>query len=220
MPVRLLLVALTLAVAAASPLQAQGTGAAVLEESILRGEAEVARGKANYNYLSAEASKSLEQARSLNIDSRKKGLNNYFETRQQNKDATLGQIKRFSKEQMAAIAKKEAPDRMPATDYEPMSGRLKWPTPLTTPDFAAHREAVNQLFKRRGPKDVTPETEFHATIRELTDEMQEMLFGQIDKLPPMEYSSSHKFLRCLEHEAQLSPSTDDVTGVPSQPAGR
>ena len=175
------------------------------EEGVLRGEAEVARGRANYNYLSAEALKSLEQARSLNVDTRMKGLENYWTARRINYDATLGQIRRFSTEQMAAIAKKEAPERLSAGEYDPFSGRLRWPAILRAADFAPHREAVEQVFKKRTTQDVGPETEFHATVRELTDEMELMLHRRIDRLPPMEYMVAKRFLNGLEQEAQLPP---------------
>gem|GEM_PF-1938065 len=179
-----------------------------IEEGILRGEAELARGQANYNYLSAEALKSLEQARSLNVDTRMKGLGNYWEAKRVNYELTLGQIKRFSTEQMAAIAKKEAPERLGPTQYEPFNGRLTWPSILSKPVFAAHRTALDEIFKKRTSKDVGAETEFHATVRELTDEMQVMLHRRIDFMPPMEYSAAKGFLTGLEQEARLAPGVD------------
>ena len=179
-----------------------------IEEGILRGEAELNRGRANYNYLSAEAIKSLEQARALNVDTRMKGLENYWQAKRDNYAATLGQIKRFSTEQMAAIAKMEAPERLNGAEYEPLSGRLRWPAVLRGVDFAAHRDAVDQLFKRRTTNDVGAETEFHATVRELTDEMEVMLHARIDRLPPMEYSVAKRFLNSVEREAQLAPGVE------------
>jgi hypothetical protein len=194
----------------ATGLNAQvGGGSTTLEESVSRGEAEVLRGKADYNYLTAEAIKSLEQARSMNIDSERKALSNYYEARATNKAATTDQVKRFSTEQMAAIAKKEAPERLTPEQYNPTTGRLVWPTLLEAKVFIAHHDALNHMFKHRTTKDIGPETSFHATVRILTDEMQAMLHRHIDVLPPMEYTASKKFIAGIEQEAQLPPGPEE-----------
>ncbi len=177
------------------------------EEGVLRGSAELARGAGDYNYLSSEAIKSLEQAKSLNVDTRMKGLHNYWEAKRINYENTLGQIKRFSTEQMAAIAAKEAPERLASHQYEPFNGRLNWPAALMAKDFAAHRKAVDEIFAKRSTHDVGRETEFHATVREVTDEMEVMLHARIDHMPPMEYMTAKKFLNGLEQEAHLVPGT-------------
>ena len=186
-----------------------------IEEGILRGQSELARGQGDYNYLTAEAIKALEQAKSLNVDTRMKGLENYWEAKRINYEMTLGKIKRFTAEQMAAIARKEAPERLAAHQYEPFNGRLSWPAGLMAEDFEAHRMAVNKMFANRTTHDVGPETEFHATVREVTDEMEVMLQARIDHMPPMEYTAAKKFLNGLEREAELVPGTA-ATGLASR----
>lgn len=201
-----------------TPLDLVGTSAAgsyiggntyqpTIEEGILRGQGELARGAGDYNYLSAEAIKSLEQAKALNVDTRMRGLYNYWEAKRINYENTLGQIKRFTTEQMAAIARKEAPERLASHQYEPFNGRLNWPAVLMGKDFAAHREALNELFATRTTHDVGRNTEFHVTVRDVTDEMELMLHARIDHLPPMEYMAGKKFLNGLEQEAHLVPGT-------------
>jgi len=186
-----------------------------IEEGMLRGQSELARGAGDYNYLSAEALKSIEQAKSLNVDTRMKGLENYWEAKRVNYANTLGKIKRFSTEQMAALARKEAPERLAQHQYEPFNGRLNWPAALTAQEFAAHREAMNEMFAKRTTHDVGAETEFHATVREVTDEMEVMLQARIDHMPPMEYTAAKKFLNGLEREAELVPGTA-ATGLASR----
>jgi len=184
-----------------------GGHSSTYEEGVLRGAGALARGAGDFNYLSAEALKSIEQARSLNIDNRMRALESYWQAKQMNYENTLGRIKRFSTEQMAAIARKEAPDRLAPHQYDPFHGKLHWPVALMTKDFEAHREALNELFATRTTHDVGPETQFHADVRELTAEMESMLLARIESMPPMEYTAAKKFINGLEREASLVPGT-------------
>jgi hypothetical protein len=184
-----------------------GTYTPTIEEGILRGSSELARGMGDFNYLTAEAIKAIEQAKSMNVDTRMKGLENYWEAKRINYEMTLGKIQRFSTEQMAALARKEAPSRLASHQYEPFSGKLNWPIALKSRDFAEHRAMVDEMFATRTTHDVGPDTEFHATVREVTDEMEVMLQARIDRLPPMEYMTAKNFLNGLEMEAKFAPGT-------------
>lgn len=178
-----------------------------MEEGGFRGMAEFARGMGDFNYLSAEATKSHEQARSLNLDNRMKWLQHYWEAKRMNHENTLGQVKRFTTEQMAAIARKDAPPRLASHQYEPFNGRLVWPAALKTEQFAEHRAALNDLFAKRTTHDVGKESDFHLAVSELTNEMGQMLQQQIDQLSPQQYMVAKRFITGLEQESHLYPGT-------------
>jgi hypothetical protein len=215
---RYALFAVPLSLLIASQSSAQVAPPATAEESVLQGQAEVVRGKADYNLLTAEAVKLLKQARAQDIENERRALATYYEARELNKAATTDQIKRFTPEQSAALAKKQAPERLTVEEYNPVTGKLEWPALLQENAFSAHRQAIDYLFKKRTSKDVKAETPFHSTVRELTEDMLAMLQRHIDALPPMEYTAARKFVQGVEREAQLPPGPETAEPA-ATPAG-
>lgn len=109
----------------------------------------------------------------------------------------------LSTEQLTVMAKKAAPERLDATQYNSTFGRLTWPSALAVPEFAADRDGLDRLFGSRSPGDHGTDSAFYGHVRRvLTSSMEKSLKNHVNELDAAEYVAAKKFLMGLSYEAQ------------------
>jgi hypothetical protein len=180
-----------------------GYHASTYEEGLLRGYAALATGIGQGNYLNSLARINNEEARTKYIKNRELAAQTYFAMRQANEAARDAmRPERLTAEQYAALAKKEAPERLDAQQYDTTLGRLHWPAALTGDEFAQERDALDRAFRNRSPGDVGPGSDFYAAVRQLTSSMESTLKAEASQLDPAQYVVAKKFLQSVSYESQ------------------
>jgi hypothetical protein len=174
--------------------------ASTYEEGVLRGYADFTRahGESDYWHSLAGINRQVEYQKYL--ENRQLKTETYFRNRAINSEAR--QPVRLSTEQLAVLAKKQAPDRLNGQQYDRTLGRLSWPAVLTGDEFQADRAILDAAFAARTPGDTGVSSSFSNGVRELTNEMQARLKAQMGSMSQMEYLAAKKFLTGLALEAQ------------------
>lgn len=180
-----------------------GYHASTLEEGVLRGWGAAAAGAGQANYLNSLAAINYQEAYARYLANRERMSETYFRlkaTHQAAREAKRPQ--RLTNEQYAELARKQAPERLSERQYDRTLGRLSWPAPLLSEEFAREREALDRLFQVRSPGDVGPATAFYGQVRRLTQSLEGKLRDKLQELSPAEYMAAKNFLSSLVYEAQ------------------
>jgi len=174
--------------------------ASTYEEGVLRGYADLTRAGGEANYWHSLAAINRQVAYQKHLENRQLKTETYFRNRALNSHAR--QPTRLSTEQLALLAKKQAPDRLNGQQYDRTLGRLSWPAVLTGDEFATEREILDAAFAARTPGDAGVASAFGSGVRQLTENMQARLQSQMASMNQMEYLAAKKFLTGLTLEAQ------------------
>lgn len=180
-----------------------GHHASTYEAGVLHGYAALAAGTGEGNYYNSLARINNQEAYSRYVKNRQLATETYFRMRQINLAARNEERPdRLTQEQYVALAKKAAPGRLNAAQYDTTLGRLAWPAALAGDEFAAEREAVDTAFRSRSPGDVGVDTEFYGRVKQLASSMQVTLQDRVHELDAAQYMAAKKFLLSLSYEAQ------------------
>jgi len=180
-----------------------GYHASTLEEGVLRGWGAAMAGAGQANYLNSLAAINYQEAYNRYLANRERMSETYFRLKGINQAARdAHRPQRLSNEQYAELARKQAPERLSERQYDRTLGRLNWPAPLMSDQFAPEREELTRLFEVRSPGDFGPATAFYGQVRRLTAQLEAKLKDKIDELSPAEYMAAKKFLLSLSYEAQ------------------
>jgi hypothetical protein len=177
--------------------------ASTYEEGVLRGYADLTRAGGEANYWHSLAANNWQDAYSKYLQNQEAKVETYFRKQAINRaarEATRPQ--RLSTEQLAILAKKQAPDRLGNHQYDRSLGRLNWPAVLQNDAFAAEREILDAAFAARTPGDAGVSSSFSSGVRQLTTSMQSTLQANMASMHQMEYLAAKKFLAGLAIEAQ------------------
>lgn len=180
-----------------------GYHSSTLEEGFFRGLGAAAQGFGEANYLNSQAAINLQQARSAALDNQLKGIETYFAARRANAEARAAERgPRLTQQELTELAKKQAPERLTAYQYEPALGKVYWPTALTTPDFAMERVAIDRLVAERNPTNTGLGSDNQRQIAINVQRMKETLKSQVATMDPAEYLAARKFLTSLDFEGR------------------
>jgi len=180
-----------------------GYHSSTAEEGILQGWASVLQAQGQGNYLNSLAAINNQEAHARYLKNRELATETYFRNRQINLASREAERpERLSSEQYAVLAKKAAPERLDATQYNSTFGRLTWPSALSVPEFAANRDALDRLFGARSPSEHGTDSAFYGQVRQLTSSLQKSLENHVNELDAAEYVAAKKFLMGLSYEAQ------------------
>jgi hypothetical protein len=177
--------------------------ASTFEEGVLRGYADLTRAGGEANYWHSAAANNWQDAYSKYLANREAKTETYFRMQSINRaarEATRPQ--RMTTEQLAILARKQAPDRLGDHQYDRGLGRLNWPSLLQDGLFAEERAVLDSAFATRTPGDAGVGSGFSTGVRQLTTSMQHKLQANIAGLNQMEYLAAKKFLAGLAIEAQ------------------
>src|SRR5688500_2339470 len=108
--------------------------ASTYEEGVLRGYADFTRAHGESDYWHSLAAINRQVAFQKSLENRQLKTETYFHNRAINSEAR--QPTRLSTEQLAVLAKKQAPDRLNGQQYDRTLGRLSWPAVLTGENFS------------------------------------------------------------------------------------
>jgi hypothetical protein len=179
-----------------------GYHSSTFEEGVLRGAADLTRATGEANYFNSLAAINLQEANAKALANRQARIAGFFNERELNRAARKAeQPKPLSPQGYAVIARKAAPDPLGPHQYDRFTGKLHWPTALSTGDFVSERAALEMAFATRGTGDAGAGTDFHAYVQQITNQMHAKLQPQIGTLSPMEFVAARKFLASLAYEA-------------------
>ena len=177
--------------------------ASTYEEGVLRGLADLQRSGGEANYWHSLAENNWQEAYGKYLANREAKTETYFRMQAINRAAREAvRPQRMTTEQLAILARKQAPDRLGDHQYDRGLGHLNWPAILQDEFFAAERTTLDAAFAARTPGDAGVGSAFSTSVRQLTRSMQEKLQANIAGLNQMEYLAAKKFIAGLALEAQ------------------
>jgi len=170
----------------------------------LNGMASVISAKGDYNLSTSAAAVNMTQAQKNEIQNRQEWTNAYFDMRMKNQQARAAERGPApTMEQLARIAKEGVPRRLSPSQFDPVNGKLSWPSVLQQDVFADQREEVEQLFStwaRYGGLNYSDQTKARNTIEAMFGELKK----QIKDIPPQDYVACRSFLQSLNYAATKS----------------
>ncbi len=171
-------------------------------EGARRGAADLWRAWGDYNYSTSLAHINNQEAARRALENHKQYVNDYFELRELNRTArALENGPKPTPEDLARRAQQGLPERLAADQFDANSGELYWPALLEHPQFAAEREAIEQLMAARTPTDSGLGSPSHSLIRTLVAQMQQKLRTRLGTVSPMEYMEVKTYLDSVAYEA-------------------
>ena len=197
---------LTLLGATATVAQAQwgyvDNRASTPAESYARGMSDVVRSRGQYNLDTSAAAINVSQARSNEIDNYSKWTNTYFEARATNRAYRAAEKgPRPSSEDWVRWAKEGAPKPLSPGQFDPVTGKINWPTMLQASEFAELRSEMDELFAKRA-------TESSLTIQDFVkiDNTAKSLLAELKKyirdVPANQSIASKEFVKSLAGEVR------------------
>jgi hypothetical protein len=159
------------------------------------GQASLNRSAAAVNYTQAEANQIVNDQAATDA---------YFNMRATNRAAMAAENgPPMTAEQWAVIAKEGVPKPLANNQYNPVSGKLNWPSVLTSPPFDQRRAEVDQLVAKQAEYGSLPYMD-QSKIRENIESIFADLKAQIDNIPTADYLASRTFLNSLKYATTRS----------------
>ena len=184
-----------------------GYGGGTAAGSYLQGRADLVRAYGEANYHNGVAQVYWQQAREKSIANRTAAVEQYFSLRTLNEGVRFGGIakSRLSKQQLVAISKKAAPDRLGEEHWNPGTDGLAWPVALRDSKFDDTRDRLDELFRLRRDSSLGLVAQELTETRQIAAEMTEDLKAMISEVNSTDYAAAKRFLRNLVHEAGFNP---------------
>jgi hypothetical protein len=191
--------------------------ASTLEEGAARGIASIIASSGVGNYYHSQAARNYQEAVSRYLDNRLKAQQTYFEMRKYNREYRAAERgPRPTTEQMARFARDRAPDRLQASELNPITGQIYWPDVLEDDAFRDHRERLDDLFalRARYRGEIGPDQ--YLELRRTVKSMDQELKARITEYPPTDYVKAKNIIESLAYEASLTtgPSVADSRPTP------
>jgi hypothetical protein len=175
---------------------------ATVAESHARGMADVIRSAGHAELARSEAAIRYEEARSQFFENRQKSAETYYHLQRLRRDYVEDFRWRPTSEQLFRLAKEQLPDRLSASQLDPLTGTIQWPLLLREDAFAAEREVLEAVFAERA--DGIVNVRQFQEVREATDRMHEILRTMIRDVPSQEYLGAREFIQSLRYEGMYA----------------
>ena len=170
--------------------------------SYAQGMASVINAAGQANLANSAAANNWENAYSMDLNNRLQATNTYFEQRRINREAVAEERgPRATAAELARFAKEAAPARLNASQLDPVTGEIGWPTPLRAATFDAAREKVDKLFAMRESDSGAVGPAGYRRIRDSIEELKSQFAKKISDYAPQVYVDTRKFLESLQYEA-------------------
>ncbi len=169
------------------------------------GRADIIRSQGMYNQMNSQAMVNYEEARSKYIDNQEKWTHVYLERRRASEaEFAKAQAERIAARERSKEFQANNPPRSPtvlaSSQLDPSTGRITWPTGLTSEAFTDLRKSLDSLFELRTHTSTTDD--ITTQIRKKADEMRDLLRTQIRQMPTQDYLEARRFLDALVVTAQ------------------
>ena len=152
--------------------------------------------------MNAEATSTLQDARSKNIQNNVDATKAYFEIKRHRKDYHDAMQKpRPSSEQLFRLAKAGTPGELSAADLDPVSGTIQWPGVLKEDVFQSNREALDALVADHVNSGGSFSLDKYQRIKDNVKQMQDLLKAEINNMPPQVFTQANAFLKKLDFTA-------------------
>jgi hypothetical protein len=176
--------------------------------SYLGGMAAYTRAAGQYNLTSSMAAVNYQQAYTQWLGNRKLKEQTYFDMRRMNASYRAEQEMMHphaTQDQLIEFAKKRAPTRLSANDFDPPHGVINWPPVLKGKDFDDNRHELEGLFATAAadPSDAGLGTQNCRDIQRAVTQLSDKLHSKIKDYSPDEYIPASKFLKSLGYEARF-----------------
>lgn len=179
--------------------------ASTAAESAMRGMADTVRASGAAAMMNSAAARNVEAARSQNIDNRLKATQTDIQIRQMKREYRDSRRRpRPTSEQLYRLAKEASPRPLNASQFDPISGRIWWPTALLLEEFDEYREIIDELFDIKADASGRLSLRQITTVHNTTREMRELMREFRNEIPPQLYSGSLAFLRQMDHAATVA----------------
>jgi len=174
------------------------TFSSTLEEGVQHGYADVVRSYGMANLLNSQAANQIEQARKQYIQNQLSATQGYFEMRRYNTEARRAERGTpLSMEQYVRLARDQAPEPLTATQLDPLTGTVSWPSPLRVPAYEAFRRRIDRLFQDRATGYVV-----YGEIQQAIADFQAQLKADAAKFQANDFVGAKKFLDSLAWAAR------------------
>jgi len=168
------------------------------------GEARLAEGLGQYNRDTADAERTLADARQVDAQTRAQQVRDYWEARRQREDFVRERrAQRRSRPQPAGPL---APPRPTVDEFDAKTAAIQWPPVLREDNFAATRGEVEKLFAERlksgkGGEGTLNYLEIRTAVGKVRDELE----AQAGQIGDDQWSAANQFLNRLVNEAREAP---------------
>ena len=176
--------------------------ASTVGESYARGVSDVVRSRGQANLDNSAAAINYSQARSSEIKNYADATNTYFQMRAANKAYRAAERgPRPTSEDWVRWAKEGAPKPLSPGEFDPVTGKIKWPVMLKADAFAKYRTQLDELFAKRASSDSLTIEDF-IQVDKLSKALLEDLKAHIKEVPPDLYVQSKEFVKSLAYQVR------------------
>jgi len=174
-----------------------GGTAQTAQGAALQGMSQVISSAGQYNLATSAAAVNLTEAESNQLRNNVQGVQTFWEMRDVGRaEREKERGPRLTPEQLARIARDGAPRGLSASQIDPVTGVLYWPSALQDANFQSQRSTVDEYtakWVKYGALDYADQRQ----VRENIDAMFDSLKSQITSIPPQDYVACRTFLQSL-----------------------
>jgi hypothetical protein len=168
-----------------------------------RGLAARIAAQGQYNFLTAEAAISLEEARGIAIENDSRAIQAYWQRRDEwtvRNEAT--RMTAITPQRAQRLVDMQTADRPTVDQLNPVTAEIEWPLVLQTRELARQRVEIEALFARRAAGQLNPGQTIHHQVKAQTELMRDWLADRARELPFNEYAEAKRLLESLTEEAR------------------
>jgi hypothetical protein len=107
---------------------------------------------------------------------------------------------KYSPEILREAARVAAPKALSESEFNPKTGRVRWPELLLASEYESPRGELEQLLQQRATGSLDDEGQ--AKARTAAEQMRSTLRANIRNLPADDYLAAQRFLESLTHSIQ------------------
>jgi hypothetical protein len=172
--------------------------------SQLHGTADVVRSAGEFNRSTAQANLIQEHATNQALENREEAIDTYFRARELNREYRSDE-RGFKPTQadLVRYSQNALPARLPDYRLNRAIGAIRWPAVLSGPEFAAHRERLNELFKDRSYYNSGVASENYLQVQQASEDLLATLVDRVEGTDPAAYIDAKRFVQSLAHESSF-----------------
>ncbi len=196
-----------------------GGAGSTIAGSYMQGAGAMYAGAGQYNLLTSEAARQGQAARAEAMQNQMTYMNDYFLSREANRDYRRQLAGPTTTEQEAYdINNSRLPRRLTLDEFDPVTGKINWPDVLKRTEFDKDRAELDGLFGKRTHADSGIGSETFHDVQMATHNMMAKLHDDIKDMSPASYLLALKYIDGLQFEARFPPSTDPMASNVNRPA--